>query len=440
MLSVMRILMINYEFPPIGGGGGNVTYYISKNLARGGHDVCVITSQFRCLPKYEKIGFQIPPNPPFQRGGTEDVPLSKGEGKEEPLSKGETYGFEVHRVPVLRKNPNVCSVHEMLTFVVSASLYSLRLVKKFRPNIVHTFFGVPSGPVAYLLKKVYSLPYVVFLGGRDVPRPNSDPPFYRLMYGILAPAIRSIWGNAKAVVACSNGLRGLALRWLNGSFALPVEMCRDTACRVSTCSSMKIHVIPDGVDLSRFRPVEKNANSDATVKILTIGRLIPRKGFDCLIQSLPEVMKMVRKDFSVEIVGDGPLRGELTRLIEQLGVSDKVVLAGTVPYEQLAEKYQQADVFVLSSQAEGMPLVVLEAMASGLPIIASGVQGVEDVVKEGVNGYLFPPDDHRILSQYLAAVINDDTTRLQMGRESVKIVQEYDWANITEQYLHIYES
>ena len=379
----MRILMINYEFPPIGGGGGNVTYYISKNLAQSGHDVRVITSGFRDLPEYEKLD-----------------------------------GFEVYRVPVLRKSADVCGVHEMFTFVLSASIYGLRFVKKFRPDMVHVFFGIPSGPVAYLLKKAYDLPYVIFLGGRDVPRPHPDPPLYRLIYGILIPAIKSIWGNARAVVACSNGLKELALK---------------------TDSSARIHVIPDGVDLSRFHPVERNVNSER-LRILTIGRLIPRKGFDYLIRSLPEIMRTTRRDFFVEIVGDGPLRAELTRLTEQLGVTDKVIFAGTVPYERLDEKYKQADIFVLSSLAEGMPLVVLEAMASGLPIIASGVQGIEDLVQEGVNGHLFPPGDYRSLSRHLADVINNDSARPEMGKKSAQIVQKYDWSSIAEQYLNIYKS
>ena len=379
----MRVLMINYEFPPVGGGGGNVTYFISRNLAQSGHDVRVITSQFGDLPKYEELD-----------------------------------GFEVHRVPVLRKSADVCGVHEMLTFILSASLYSLRFVKRFRPDIVHVFFGIPSGPVAYLLKKVSGLPYVLFLGGRDVPRPHPDPPFYRLIYGVLGPAIRSIWGNARAVVACSRGLRDLALK---------------------TDDRIPLHVIPDGVDLGKFRPVERSAEPEE-VRILAIGRLIPRKGFDFLIRSLPEVMKNARRDFCVEIVGDGPMRDELTRLTEQIGVTQKVVFAGTVPYDQLAEKYQQADVFVLSSLAEGMPLVVLEAMASGLPIIATRVQGMEDLVKEGVNGYLFPPADPLSLSRCLAAAINDGDGRVQMGRRSTNIVQKYDWGSITKQYLRIYGS
>ncbi len=377
----MRILMINYEFPPVGGGGGNVTYFISRNLARKGHDVRVITSQFRDLPKYEKMD-----------------------------------GFEVHRVPVLRKSADVCGVHEMLTFVLSASLYSLRFVKKFRPDVIHVFFGIPSGPVAYLLKKVRDLPYVIFLGGRDVPRPHPDPPFYRLMYGILGPAIKSIWGNARAVVACSDGLKELALK---------------------AYDNIPIRVVPDGVDLSKFRPVERSETPER-VRILAIGRLIPRKGFDFLIRSLPEVMKTVERDFIVEIVGDGPQRAELTSLTQQLGVTEKVIFAGTVPYNQLAEKYQQADAFVLSSLAEGMPLVVLEAMASGLPIVATRVQGMETLVEEGTNGHLFPPADHLSLGQCLAVMINDDSGRVRMGGESRRIVQKYDWANIAEQYLHVY--
>lgn len=378
----MRILMINHEFPPVGGGGGKVTYFISKNLARSGHDVSVITSQFKDLPRFERLN-----------------------------------GFEVHRVPVLRKSTEVCGVHEMLTFVLSASLYSLRFVKEFSPDIVHVFFGIPSGPVAYLLKKLRDLPYVLFLGGRDVPSPHPDPPFYRLIYSILGPAIKSIWGNAKAVVACSEGLKELALK---------------------TDDRTPIHVIPDGVDLNKFHPVERSADPEK-VKLLAIGRMIPRKGFDFLIRSLPEVMKSARRDFHVEIVGDGPMRSELTCLTGQLGVQQKVVFAGTVPYDQLAEKYQKANVFVLPSLAEGMPLVVLEAMASGLPIIATRVQGMEALVEEGVNGYLLPPADCSSLSQCLAAVINDDAGRVQMGRESTKIVQKYDWANIAEQYLRIYK-
>jgi len=377
----MRILMLNYEFPPIGGGGGIVTYYLAKNMAQLGHDIYLVTSRFQNLPKDEELD-----------------------------------GFKIHRVPVLRKRADVCKVYEMFTYVLNASLYSLKFAKKFRPDIVQLFFGIPSGPVAYLLKKLYNLPYVVFLGGRDVPRPNPDPPYYRLLYPVLTPAIRSIWGNAAAVVACSYGLRELAWK---------------------TDKNAKIEVIPDGIDLSKFHPVQRKAEP-TVVRILTIARLIPRKGVQYLIQAITDVIKNTRREFEVEIVGDGPMREELVKLAEKLKVSHKLNFVGTVRYEHLAKHYQSADIFVLSSLAEGMPLVVLEAMASGLPIIASKVQGIEDLVETGRNGYLFNPTDWRALARRLITVLNDGQRRIAMGQESIKLVQKYDWKNIAKAYLKIY--
>ncbi|MBC8233749.1 glycosyltransferase family 4 protein [bacterium] len=379
----MRILMLNYEFPPIGGGGGIVTHYLAKNMAQLGHDVYLVTSQFQDLPKDEELA-----------------------------------GFSIHRVPVLRKRADVCKVHEMFTYVLSASLYSLKFAQKFQPDIVQVFFGIPSGPVAYLLKKLYNLPYVVFLGGRDVPRPNPDPPYYRLIYPILAPAIKSIWGNAAAVVACSDGLRELAWK---------------------TDKKVKIEVIPDGIDLSKFHPVQREAEPNV-VRILTIARLIPRKGVQYLIQAIADVVPNTHREFEVEIVGDGPMKEELVKLAEKLQVSHKLNFVGTVPYEHLAKRYQAADIFVLSSLAEGMPLVVLEAMASGLPIVASKVQGIEDLVEVGRNGYLFTPADWQSLARHLVTVLNDGQRRSAMGQESIKLVQKYDWGNIAKAYLEIYRS
>jgi len=377
----MRILMLNYEFPPIGGGGGYVTYYLAKNMARQGHEVYLITSRFKDLPEDEEID-----------------------------------GFVVHRVPVLRKRADVCQVHEMFSYIVSAGFYSLKFAKEFQPDIVQVFFGIPSGPVGWMLKKVYGLPYIVFLGGRDVPRPNPDPPYYRLLYGILAPAIKSIWRHATGVVACSDGLRNLALKF---------------------SPSAQISVVPDGIDLEKFRPVQRQVEPEV-VRVLTIGRLIPRKGMQFLIRALPDITKNAKRNFEVEIVGDGPYRQELVELATELKVSHKLNFVGTVPYEHLAKSYQEADVFVLCSLAEGMPLVVLEAMASGLPIVASRVQGIEDLV--AANGYLFKPGDWHSLATKLVLLINDGQKRIKMGGESINRVQKYAWENIATAYLHIYTS
>lgn len=377
-----KILMFNHEFPPIGGGGGQVSYFLGKHYAAAGHDVHLITSQFRDCAKTEEIA-----------------------------------GIHVHRVRALRKNPNVCAVHEMLTYSVSSSIYGLRFAKKFKPDIVQVFFGIPAGGGAYLLQKFNNVPYVVFLGGRDVPRPNPDPPYYRWLYMLLKPIIRAIWDNAAAVISCSDGLRDLAHR---------------------TDTNLKIDVIPDGLDLASFESTQRKANPK-TVRCLAIGRLIPRKGFQFLIRALPQILDKVQHNFEIEIIGDGPYREELIGLAENFGVTSYVRFTGTVPYSELPRKYREADIFILPSLAEGMPLVVLEAMGTGLPIIASRVQGIDELVTEDVNGALFDAGDVNGLANCLIKLINTGEKRVEMGKVSTEKVKPYDWKNIADTYLALYE-
>ena len=374
--------MFNHEFPPIGGGGGWVSYFLGKHFAAAGHEVHLITSRFHECPIDETIE-----------------------------------GFHVHRVRALRKNRDVCAVHEMLTYAVSSSLYGLRFAKQFQPDIVQVFFGIPAGGGAYLLQKRHKVPYVVFLGGRDVPSRNPDPPYYRWLYLLLKPIIRAIWGNASAVVACSDGLR---------------ELARETD------SVVKMDVIPDGLDLGRFEPVQRDAYPKK-VRVLTIGRLIPRKGFQFLIRALPQIIENAKThDFEIEIVGDGPYQGELLRLSEDLGVASHIRFTGSVPYAELPQKYRDADIFILPSLAEGMPLVVLEAMGTGLPIVASRVQGIDELVVEDVNGALFDAGDVDGLARALVKLINAGEGRVEMGKASVERVKPYDWKHIADAYLALY--
>lgn len=374
--------MFNHEFPPIGGGGGQVSYFLGKHFAAAGHEVHLITSQFRDCPRREVV---------------DDI--------------------HIHRVRALRKNPNVCAVHEMFTYAISSSIYGLKYAKKFKPDIVQVFFGIPAGGGAYLLKKHKNLPYVVFLGGRDVPRPNPDPPYYRWLYMVLKPIIRTIWDNATMVVACSDGLRDLAYE---------------------TDSDVKIEVIPDGVNLDTFQPVQRDTNPKK-VRILSIGRLIPRKGFQFLIKALPHVIENTESEFEIEIVGDGPYQEELIKLAENLNVISKLHFSGSIPYSDLPQKYYDADLFILPSLAEGMPLVVLEAMGTGLPIISSRVQGIEELVAENFNGVLFNPGNVDELANCLIKLINDGVMRVEMGNRSTEQVAPFDWKNIADAYLTLYE-
>ncbi|MFC1884635.1 glycosyltransferase [Thermodesulfobacteriota bacterium] len=172
----MKLLMINYEYPPLGGGAGNSTANLAAELSALGADVKVLTSSFRGLPKYEK-----------------------------------TKGFSIYRTPVIRRYLHRCSTPEMMTFITSASLSSIKLANRQRPDATLAFFGIPSGPVAYLLKIVFGIPYFVLLRGGDVP--GFQPYDLQLYHRLAGPVLREIWAKAACVVGNSNGLSDMARRF-----------------------------------------------------------------------------------------------------------------------------------------------------------------------------------------------------------------------------------
>ena len=123
-------------------------------------------------------------------------------------------------------------------------------------------------------------------------------------------------------------------RWLR-------ELARETD------ADIKIDVIPDAVDLETFTPVQRDTYPEK-VRVLTIGRLIPRKGFQFLIRALPQIIEKAAHNFEIEIVGDGPYHGELLKLAENLGVASHIRFVGSVPYPKLPQKYRDADLLIFT--------------------------------------------------------------------------------------------
>jgi len=374
----MNLLFINNEFPPIGGGGSTVTIYAIQHLVKAGHNVTLITSQYKDLPKRETI-----------------------------------YGATVIRIPTIRRYKHFCSTWELVIFGLSALVYSFFYTARHKVDFIQAYFAVPAGWVAWIIGGLRGIPYAVYFGGSDIP--GSNPSRYKNIYPILTPLLKAIWKPAKFRTVCSEELARL------GKAADPTS---------------EFLVIPNGVETARFKPVTRPKNPK--VKILFIGRLIPRKGFQRVVQALPQVRKLVKTPFEIEVVGTGSYQEELDELAEHVHVSDLIHYSGSVPYEKLEKSYQDADIFILTSLSEGMPSVILEAMGCGLPVIASDVGGNNEIVHEGQNGYLINGDDIDTLALRLAALINDEELRRTMGQKSYEIAQKYDWSAIMKQYNELY--
>jgi glycosyltransferase involved in cell wall biosynthesis len=167
---------------------------------------------------------------------------------------------------------------------------------------------------------------------------------------------------------------------------------------------------------------------------LYVGRLTPRKGLDYLLHALKKTT-----DLRCVIVGDGPQREYLLSLARNLGLQNRVVFAGFAPQENLKEFYAAADFFVLPSLAEGLPLVMLEALASGNPIVATNVAGIPEIVSDGYNGLIVPPKDSEALSKALQRLTYDPELLQEMSTHAYQTVNErFSWRSVAKEVLKAY--
>ena len=372
-----RVLLINYEYPPLGGGAGTATRGIARGLTRAGHEVVVYTSAFKGLPAREQQD-----------------------------------GFTIVRVPVRRRRVDRANPVEMLSFLFSASMRIGKFAKEWRPDVSIAFFTIPSGPVAWLLRTMRRVPFIVSLRGGDVPGFEWAPEARRY-HRLTAPALRWIWRRADAVVANSNGLRDLAM--------------------LST-PELPIAVIPNGVEL----PADKFEQPRSAVpRLLTMGRLTSQKGIDVLFRAMTRLRDL---DFVLDIAGDGPDRALLEAMARELGIADRVNFLGWVPRDRIAETFANASVFVLASRIEGMPNVVLEAMAYARPVICTRVFGATDLVDHGVTGMLVDIENEMQLADALRNMLGDRDLRARMGAAGRARVEScFTWESTAQSYLALAE-
>jgi glycosyltransferase involved in cell wall biosynthesis len=222
----VRILTLNYEFPPIGGGGSPVSFELGRELVAQGHDVDVVTMGFAGLPAREVVA-----------------------------------GINVYRVPCLRKRRELCKTHEMASFVLAALPTVARLAARRRYDVNHTHFIVPTGLLARLLKAWTGLPFVVTVHGSDVPGYNPDR--FGRQHRLLGPIWKWILNAADQVISPSQFLRQLVHQ---------------------RSPEQPVSIIPNGFRYDRFR-----ADRPKDRRILLVSRMLPRKGVQYLLAALPQV-------------------------------------------------------------------------------------------------------------------------------------------------------
>jgi glycosyltransferase involved in cell wall biosynthesis len=306
-------------------------------------------------------------------------------------------------------------------FLLAELFYALRISQKRKFDLVHAHWSIPQGVVGLILQGLCRIPCVTSLHGSDV-------------YGLRAPVLRRL--NARVIL---------------GSRACTANS-KATAERARNISGRKdIEIIPMGVDIelfsrARFQETLHDPPEKKDEIILYAGRLIDCKGVDYLIKALPNVLEK-QPEAKLLIVGSGPAKNDLLRLSERLNLQEKVLFLGAVSQEELAGYYSMADVFVLPSvvtdagETEGLGVVLLEAMACGLPVIGSVVGGIPDIIEDGETGLLAQQKNPGDLAEKINRVLANKSLRQCLSKSGHDFVWErFSWSSIAKRYLEVFRT
>jgi glycosyltransferase involved in cell wall biosynthesis len=262
---------------------------------------------------------------------------------------------------------------------------------------LHAHFAHDPALVASLAHRLTGIPFSITTHARDL---------YQLPHPVLVDRVSS----AQAVITCC----GANIRYLQEHTPAEVQE--------------KLHLIYHGVNLDAFQPAVDGSQENGLPLIVSAGRLIEKKGFADLLAALAEVHR-TGVGFRCVIYGDGPLRSQLEAQIQQSGLRDRVHLEGIYTQEKLANELQRASIFALTPRItedgdrDGIPNVLLEAMACGKPVVSTAVAGIPELVTHGENGLLSSPQDISAIQAGLISLLQDPAARQKMGataRQTVK--------------------
>ena len=375
----MRILFCNYEYPPLGGGGGVVMAAMARSLAER-HDVTVLTSQAAGLP-----------------------------------SEAMDANVKVVRVPVFfRRHLAVANMPSMAAYLPMGLLRGLKLGRERRFDVINTHFAVPTGPLGDWLSRRLGVPNVLSVHGGDLYDPSKKSSPHR--HALLRRAVARLLRSADSVVAQS----------------------RDTARNVEQIYGVdrKVDLIPLGIDRPpqniRAQRSEFGLPEDAFV-LVTAGRIVARKASTQLIETLAAL-----PDVFLLVIGDGPEAAAVKQRASELGVENRLRMLGYVSDEVKYGAYSVSDVFVSTAQHEGFGLVFLEAMSFGLPVVCYNRGGQTDFLSTPTTGDVIQLNDLRAFTEAVRALRDSPERCAAVGRHNLTKVEDFFIERCASRYEELF--
>ena len=376
----MRILILNYEHPPIGGGGGRLAAKVGSGLVRRGHQVRVLTAGMKHLPM---------------------------ESVEQ--------GMEVRRLRAFRRREDTCSVPEMAAWVAVAIPAVLGEIRRWKPDVLHVHFAVPTGAVAWVASKVTGIPYVLTAHLGDVPGgvPEQTGNLFRWIQPFTVP----IWRGAAATTAVSSFVADLAKKAYGVYGILPRVILNGIEIPKTKRPSLELHHPP---------------------RLLMVGRMSLQKNPLLAIRALALLREL---PWHCTMIGDGPLLAEVKEEADRLEISGRVDFKGWAPADEVTDVMSQSDILLIPSLSEGLPMVAVEALARGVAIVGSRIGGLADVTREldesgeHKNARLFDlAEGPRGMADALAPLLEDPQSLMRAREASLALAPRFDLSKVLDDY------
>ncbi|MHB8277211.1 MAG: glycosyltransferase family 4 protein [Candidatus Humimicrobiaceae bacterium] len=295
---------------------------------------------------------------------------------------------------------------------ITPSLFFL-LLKLSKDSIIHVHIAQVIIPeIVFLVSKIRKIPYIAHIHA-DVEASGKLGfllPFYKKVF------LQRILNSALKIIVPSKDYIGLVSK----KYAI---------------SKAKIYEIPFGVNLKYFNIISNKMHSP--IRLLFVGRFAKQKNIPLLIQSFKLIIERNHQDIELHIVGDGEEKSKIIALIKSENLEKKVILHGALRGKKLYEIYSNSDIFILTSKYESFGIVLIEAMASGLPIIASNILAVRNIIENGKTGLLVKttPED---FAEAIEKLLNNPKLREKLSENVLKKVKKYTWTKTVQKFENIY--